>query len=195
MAATVARTSRAGGPIRVANDWTRVSLGYYLARLEGAPRGTLSPRVRIATASPPAVEADRCGALVVAGFPERTDFDPLFLRSPAQLRFPRTDAKLLALSPTATDPSASRRFSNGRLPSARLVASPRCPPRHPWLRDASISSAPTRVSCSSDGSSSSATDRAGRFAGRRANGRPRGSRREAPRASGCTAGRSARSGG
>lgn len=104
VAATVARTSRSGEPIWVGNDWTRVSLGYYLARVDGAPRGTLSPRVRIAGAPPPELEADPCGVLVVAGFPERTDFDPLFLRSPAQLRFPRTDAKLLARSPNETDP-------------------------------------------------------------------------------------------
>lgn len=101
VAANVRAIVGAAGPVWVANDWTRVSLGYYLGRLEGEAVGELPPRVQVATLPLTAVAPGRCGALVVAGYPERPDLAAPFLTSPAQIGFPRSAARLLALPPAA----------------------------------------------------------------------------------------------
>ncbi len=97
VARDASRISRPGQTIWVANEWTRISLGYYVASLEDGIRPGLSTRVRVAGTPAEFAATDTCGALVVAWYPERPELDDLFGASPAQKRFPRTEARLLAL--------------------------------------------------------------------------------------------------
>ena len=86
--------------VRVSNDWTRISLGYYLSRLEGGARPGVSTRVEVVGIGrePGESSADpSCGLLVDAGYPERRDLDDLFGETPGQKSYPRTGARLVAL--------------------------------------------------------------------------------------------------
>jgi hypothetical protein len=100
---SVARdASRVASPTRtilVGNDWTRISLGYYVARLEPGGRPALSSRVRIAGPSSLRGTGEPCAALVVAWYPERPELEELIRSSPAQKRYARSGARLLALAP------------------------------------------------------------------------------------------------
>lgn len=83
--------------VRVSNDWTRISLGYYLSRLEDGARTGISSRVQIVGAPGPLVSDPSCSLLVDAGYPERRDLDDLFGETPGQKSYPRSGARLLAL--------------------------------------------------------------------------------------------------
>jgi hypothetical protein len=97
------------GTVQVSNDWTRISLGYYLSRLEGGARPGISPRAEVVGIGrePGGSAADPgCGLLVDAGYPERRDLDELFGETPGQKIYPRTGARLVALPIPAAGPGA-----------------------------------------------------------------------------------------
>jgi len=101
----VARAAAAAGPglpVLATNEWTRISVGYYLAQVEGNPIPTISPRV-LTLGSDPLSELRQsiapCKVVVEAGYPERHDLDALHLRSAARLEFERSRARL-AVVPT-----------------------------------------------------------------------------------------------
>lgn len=89
------------GVVLAANDWTRISLGYYLSRAERSSPAAISPRVRLAGPVIAPVTGQPCSVLVAAGFPERPDLDDLFADSPAQRRYPRSEARLVAVAASA----------------------------------------------------------------------------------------------
>ncbi len=86
-------------PILVGNEWTRISLGYYLAQLEGAQRADVSNRVEITGSSEEALEAmgRGCAVLVDSWWPSSKAIDELLLETPAQRDFPRSAARVAAI--------------------------------------------------------------------------------------------------
>jgi mannosyltransferase len=94
--------SSTSGEVLVSNEWTRVSLGYYLAQLEGARRPSVAPRVRVVGSPGEIASSASCRLLVAAGFPERPELDGLFGSSPAQKSYMRTGARLVAIPPSSS---------------------------------------------------------------------------------------------
>jgi len=89
------------GPILVSNDWTRVALGYYLARLAPGDDSLASDRIRTLGADPSrelAAIDSSCAVLVEGGFPERKGLERLTLETPLRVEFPRTHARLAVLA-------------------------------------------------------------------------------------------------
>lgn len=97
VARAVSRIVPSAQMVWVSNDWTRLSLAFYLAQLDAGTRPGLSSRVRVAGEPAELAANGSCGALVVAWLPERPELEELFELSPAQKRFPRTEARLVAL--------------------------------------------------------------------------------------------------
>jgi hypothetical protein len=107
LAREVSLATPSPGTVRVSNDWTRISLGYYLFQLEGGARPGISTRVEVVGIGrePGEPSADpSCGLLVDAGYPERRDLDALFGETPGQKIYPRSGARLLALPIPAAGP-------------------------------------------------------------------------------------------
>jgi len=100
VARTAASFTRDGRPILVDSEWTRVTLGYYLAELDGASPPEISSRVRLVD---PAALSDPstlppCSVLVQARSAPSPAFDALALSSPLRARFPRTGARVVSIS-------------------------------------------------------------------------------------------------
>ena len=96
-------------PILTSNAWTRLSVGYYLARLEGAPQATISSRARILGAeSDPGQLGPGCSVVVDSWWPKSETIEELLRETPAQLDFPRSGARVAAAAPNADDPQPWR---------------------------------------------------------------------------------------
>jgi hypothetical protein len=107
----VARAVAAAGPrlpVLAANEWTRISVGYYLAAIEGSSEPTISARVRALGPDPLSELREAptpCAVVVEAGYPERHDLDAVLLESPARLELPHSRARL-AVVPTGQQDAA-----------------------------------------------------------------------------------------
>ncbi len=108
---SVAQTAQAAAapdrPILVSNEWTRISLGYYLAQLEGAPRADVSNRLRVIVPDAGATElpGEGCIVLVDSWAPKPPAAEELLLATPAQAGFPRSGARVAAIKiPPPPDP-------------------------------------------------------------------------------------------
>ncbi len=81
-------------PILVGNEWTRISLGYYLAQREGSRRADVSTRVRVVDSNE--LTGEGCSVLVDAWWPKSKAIEELLLATPAQRDFPRSGARVTA---------------------------------------------------------------------------------------------------
>lgn len=88
-------------PVFVGNEWTRLSIGYYLAdRTEGG-RISFPGRLRTLPGNAPAALADsrtRCVVLVDSGYPQRTDLESLLSATPIRIPLRRTGALIAVLA-------------------------------------------------------------------------------------------------
>lgn len=98
-----------GHTVLVTNEGTRVPLAFELARLEGTTMPSLSPRPRRIESSEDLsrlVSAVECAVLVDAWEPTPPGVEQLFLQTPAQRRYRRSGARLVALSRSQASPWA-----------------------------------------------------------------------------------------
>ena len=118
LAATVRAVRRPGEPVLVENEWTRISLGYYLqgrdflgrTAEEGAPRIVKRGVDGLLLDWP----ADRRAILVIAGHPAQRAVRSLVPRLPAIARSRRAGARVFLLTP-----EARRRLLAARRPERR----------------------------------------------------------------------------
>ncbi len=100
VAADAVAASPGGEWILVGNEWTRISLGYYVARLEGGEEASISPRVRAVPIWEEALALARtssCGVVVAASSPEPEWLATIFAATPVRRTYPRTAARLAVL--------------------------------------------------------------------------------------------------
>ncbi len=93
-------------PVWVSNDWTQISLGYYLARLEGTTGISSRPRVVATNATPDDLAAESCAVLVAGGWSGSPAMERLLLETPAQRDFPRSGARVAAVGSSSHGPWA-----------------------------------------------------------------------------------------
>lgn len=88
-------------PVFAANEWTRVSLGYYLADRSDGGRISFPGRLRTlpGEASAALTESKQgCVVLVDSGYPRRTDLEPLFSATPIRIPLQETGARIAVLA-------------------------------------------------------------------------------------------------
>lgn len=130
----VARATAAaspGLPVFATNEWTRISVGYYLAQIEGQPGPTISPRVRTLGSNPLSELRQSpapCNVLVEAGYPERHDVDALLLESPARVELQRSRARLAVVPTRPPDPAGTEAW----------LCTPADFESSPWERDSPV---------------------------------------------------------
>ncbi len=88
-------------PILVSNEWTRLSLGYYLALLEGSKAG-ISNRPQVVDSS--GLIGEGCVVLVAAGWSKSPVIEELLLETPARRDFSRSGARVAAVGRGSEDP-------------------------------------------------------------------------------------------
>ncbi|MEE8523333.1 MAG: glycosyltransferase family 39 protein, partial [Thermoanaerobaculia bacterium] len=95
VAAAVSAMAVPDRPILVTNEGTRISLGYYLAQIEGSRRATVSTRPRVveAQAEPWDLLAPGCSVLVDSWYPRSQAVNRLLRETPTRFRFPRSGAQ------------------------------------------------------------------------------------------------------
>lgn len=98
VARAVSAAARPNRPILTSNEWTRISVGYYLSRLEGAPEARISPRPRVVEAGGglASIPSRGCSVVVDSSSPTPPALRAALLATPAQLRFPRSGARVAA---------------------------------------------------------------------------------------------------
>ncbi len=98
--------------IAVSDEWARLSLGYYLAQLEGAPGAAVSTRPRVlgTQSELAALSGSRCALLVDSKWTTPGWVEQALLETPAQLGFPRSGARVAAI-PTSSDAAHSDPWS------------------------------------------------------------------------------------
>lgn len=116
VAATVRALRRPGEPVLVENEWTRISLGYYLqgrdflgrSAEDGAPRIVQRGVAGLLDGWP----VDHRAILVIAGHPAQKEVRVLAQHLPAIGRWRRAQARVLLLTPEMRRRVAARRSGN-----------------------------------------------------------------------------------
>ncbi len=105
VARAVAALASPDRPILVSNDWTQISLGYYLARLEGA-KAEISSRPRIVATNVVSADlvSESCTVLVAGGWSKSPAMQRLLLETPVQRDFPRSGARVAAVTSSSAGP-------------------------------------------------------------------------------------------
>lgn len=103
VAETVRRLRRPGEPVFAENDWTRISLAYYLQGRDWEDR-TGEDGAPVAVSGGPRLLrrlwlADRSALLVVSGFPKQLQLRRWARAFPVAGRFPRCQARVFRLTP------------------------------------------------------------------------------------------------
>jgi mannosyltransferase len=128
VADTVLNVADADPRILVGNEWTRVSLGYYVSLASGEGH-RISERVAIypgrAGTREPAAER-RCQVLVQAGGPGPEPLDRALGSTPASRRFPRTRARMSVVARPSVDVSTDPWVCG--MPGSRWETPERQPP-------------------------------------------------------------------